>query len=62
MFWKVGDHLARIIENEENEESGGFEDIWMAILKKLIEITIDEHPELRHSAIHTLTNLIVYHG
>jgi len=25
-------------------------------------ITQDEHPELRHSAIHTLTSLIVHHG
>ena len=65
MFWKIGDHLAiRQAEQKKNEgeESPYFSEIWFSILKKLMFFSNDEHSEVRHSAIHTLSNLIVHHG
>jgi hypothetical protein len=64
MFWKIGDHVANIQAKfqKENKEAEGFNEIWISILEKLITFSYDEHSEMRHSAIHTVSNLVIAHG
>ena len=65
MFWKIGDYIARLQEQEKNNERAGlpdFEAIWLLILNKLVKDANSDHSELRISAIHTFTNLMVHHG
>lgn len=65
MFWKIGDYLAKVQDQEQKkgrEGMEGFDETWMLILNRLAAFATDEHSELRTSTIHTLTNLMVHHG
>jgi len=65
MFWKIGDYLAKVQDQEQKkgkEGMEGFDEVWLLILRRLTTFASDEHSELRTSAIHTLTNLMVHHG
>lgn len=67
MLWKIGDHLAylqnkNIKEGKENALNISFEEVWLTILNRLIAFAYDDHSEMRQTAIHTFSNLIVAHG
>ena len=65
MFWKIGDYLAKVQDQEQKkgrEGMEGFDETWILILNRLAAFASDEHSELRTSTIHTLTNLMVHHG
>jgi hypothetical protein len=61
---EIGDHLASLYVSKSNVEftSEEFSVLWLAILDKLMTYTVDEHSELRTTAIHTISNLIIHHG
>jgi hypothetical protein len=65
MFWKIGDHVAKLQADfiKENKEVPlEFDEVWISILERLISFAQDDHSEMRQSAIHTFSNLMISHG
>ena len=65
MFWKIGDYIAKLQEQEHKAGKDGiigFEEVWMFILNRLLSDAQSDHTELRTSAIHTFANLMIHHG
>lgn len=62
MFWNIADLVIRK-QNKENEDTDhDYEAIWAKLLEKLIVLCNNELIELRHSAIHIFSSIIVQHG
>ena len=65
MFWNVADCLAKLHkqENQPNHElQSQYEEVWLTILGKLINFCSDSLSELRHSALHIFSSIIIHHG
>ena len=63
MLWHLGDFITK---NNSNQEKGNFltnEQLEMnlkEIFQKLSLIALDPIPEIRHSAIHIFSNLLIH--
>ena len=62
-FWNIGDFLAQNKTKGEPEISQeDFEELWSGILGKMISLCLDNHSEVRLSALHVFSSILQHHG